>query len=339
MKEHTYNLPDGFTVRPPTFDDLQADVDLLNAYFVDLTGKPRFEAADIESEWKSPYSNREKNVRFVFAPDGRLVADVGIWAEPPYVRLFGWMFIHPEYKGLDLAHYLTEWIATRGREIMLSAPEGTRVVVRQDYLQQVEHIHDLLLEHNYDLIRHMFRMQIDMDSPPPEPRFPEGIVIRTFDRATQMHALVQAERDIFQDHWGFVEKSYEEDYKSWVHWTDNDEHFDPSLWFLALDGDRIAGVSLCTGFRVEDPEMGYVKSLGVQRDWRRKGIGLALLHHSFGELYRRGKKRVTLHVDAMSLTGATLLYEKSGMHVAERSDVFELVLRDGEDISTQTLEA
>lgn len=45
----------------------------------------------------------------------------------------------------------------------------------------------------------------------------------------------------------------------------------------------------------------------MRRPWRHKGIGLALLHHSFGAFYRRDIRKVYLGVDAQSLTGATRL--------------------------------
>ncbi len=83
--------------------------------------------------------------------------------------------------------------------------------------------------------------------------------------------------------------------------------------------------------------MGYVHTLGVRRPWRRRGIALALLHHSFGEFFNRGKSKVSLHVDAKSLTGATRLYEKAGMHVDRLSHNYEKELRPGKDLSTQSV--
>jgi len=76
----------------------------------------------------------------------------------------------------------------------------------------------------------------------------------------------------------------------------------------------------------------------VLRPWRRRGLALALLHHTFGEFYRRGKRRVGLGVDADSLTGALRLYEKAGMHPIRQYASFEKELRPGVELSTQTLE-
>jgi len=109
---------------------------------------------------------------------------------------------------------------------------------------------------------------------------------------------------------------------------------DPSLWFLAMDGDQIAGISLCQD---EKERGGWVHSLGVLRSWRQKGLGLALLHHSFGEFYRRGIHNVYLGVDSENLTGATRLYERAGMHVVREEYVYEKELRGGKELSIVTL--
>jgi ribosomal protein S18 acetylase RimI-like enzyme len=115
------------------------------------------------------------------------------------------------------------------------------------------------------------------------------------------------------------------------------EGFDPTLWFLAMDGDEIAGVSLCRPKSNDDPEMGYVSNLSVRRPWRKRGIGLALLQHSFGEFYRRGKRKAGLGVDAENLTGALRLYENAGMHIHLAFDLFEKTVRSGREISVESL--
>jgi hypothetical protein len=89
--------------------------------------------------------------------------------------------------------------------------------------------------------------------------------------------------DAFRDHWGHVERPEEEGSKRFQHGVENDPDFDPSLWFLAMDGDEVAAVVLCQPKTGDDPNMGFVDVLAVRRPWRRKGPGLALLHLSFGE--------------------------------------------------------
>jgi ribosomal protein S18 acetylase RimI-like enzyme len=66
----------------------------------------------------------------------------------------------------------------------------------------------------------------------------------------------------------------------------------------------------------------------VRRPWRQRGLGLALLLHSFNNFYQRGDRAVGLGVDAQSLTGATRLYEKAGMRVTRQHDLYEKIIRD-----------
>ena len=54
---------------------------------------------------------------------------------------------------------------------------------------------------------------------------------------------------------------------------------------------------------------------------------VTLLQHTFGAVYQRGKRKVSLEVDAQNPTGATRLYEKAGMHVERRLDTYEKELR------------
>jgi mycothiol synthase len=271
--------------------------------------------------------------------DGEELVGYGsLWIEPPCVTVYASMQVHPRYRGRGIGTYLARWAVARTREAAVPvAPENARIAIHQFKLVTDAESRNLLLSEGYRDVRHGYRMVIELESPPPPPRLPNGVVLCAFDRERQMGALVRAEQDIFRDHWGYVELAFEQDLAAWERWIDNDEHHDPSLWFLAMHDDDIAGVCLCDSFMAEDPEMGYVNSLGVVRRWRRRGIGLAMLHHAFGEFYRRDKKRVSLDVDAESLTGATRLYEKAGMHVQRESVVYELVLREGEDLTTQEL--
>jgi ribosomal protein S18 acetylase RimI-like enzyme len=78
--------------------------------------------------------------------------------------------------------------------------------------------------------------------------------------------------------------------------------------------------------------MGWVGRLGVRRPWRKRGLGEALLLHSFNEFYQRGISKVGLGVDASNPTGATRLYQKVGMHVSVEDVVFEKELRSGRSL-------
>ena len=101
-----------------------------------------------------------------------------------------------------------------------------------------------------------------------------------------------------------------------------------------MDGSEIAGFSLCRSQSWEDPQVGWVSVLAVRRPWRQRGLGMALLQHSFGALYQRGKTMIGLGVDGQNMTGALRLYQKAGMSIYRQHNLYEKELRPGKDIST-----
>jgi mycothiol synthase len=155
-------------------------------------------------------------------------------------------------------------------------------------------------------------MRLDMVRPPPPPVWPDGIPVRTFDREADARAVHRLVQDAFADIGNQPPRSYE----FWAQIHLEREGFDPTLWFLAGDRSGLVGVNLAQS----GPLGGYVAQLAVHRDWRGRGLGLALLRHGFGELYRRGVRQVFLHVDSANRTGATRLYERAGMRVQHRYD-------------------
>jgi ribosomal protein S18 acetylase RimI-like enzyme len=196
----------------------------------------------------------------------------------------------------------------------------------------------LFLDQGLTLIRHFWRMVIELEDEPAAPQIPAGIHIRPMRRNEEERRVIQAMRDSFKDHWGYIEGPFEDEYERWMHFLNGTPDFDPDLWLMALDGNQVAGISLNWKFIPGEPDLGWVGTLGVLRPWRKRGLGLALLQQSFLELYRRGQRKVGLGVDASSLTNATRLYEKAGMRSDPRfqMEMYELELRPGVDLSTQS---
>ena len=92
----------------------------------------------------------------------------------------------------------------------------------------------------------------------------------------EFREAILAIAEAFKDHWGFVKKREEDELAFWKHRLENDPDFDPGLWFLAMDGDQIAGVCLCFPKLIEDPQMGWVaelaRSASVATKRNRSGI-------------------------------------------------------------------
>jgi len=185
-------------------------------------------------------------------------------------------------------------------------------------------------------VRHTLTMVRGLDEPPPTPDWPTGIIVRTMQLGDEL-ALYQAKNDAFRDHLGHIEAHEEAGYALWQQHNLASPHPDPSLWFLAFEGEQIAGIALCENRHIGEPDMAWLDSLSVRRPWRRCGLALALLYHSFGEFYKRGERIIGLAVDANSLTGATRLYEKAGMRAIQQSIKFEKELRAGTNLAIHTI--
>ena len=169
-------------------------------------------------------------------------------------------------------------------------------------------------------IRHSLRMSIDLTGEAPAPDWPDGIVVRTLALGDE-RAVYEVHMETFTDSWEHERMSFAE----WSHWYLDSTRYDPSLLFLAFDGKELAAISLC---REDDAlaRVGWVSILGVRRAWRRRGLGAALLRHSFRAFAGRGCQRVVLGVDGTSLTGAERLYERVGMAVVDRFEIYEKTL-------------
>lgn len=325
-------------LRAPTMADLEAAFELFETCSMHMIGKPETTLAHIRSEWTSPGFDLQNSVRVVETPEGKLVGYIEVWdVDELPVSMWVWGRVHPAYEGRGIGTRLMKWAEARAREAIKRVPKETRVAMRSGTYSDYQAGHDLLRDREMNLIRHFLTMAIELNGEPVQPLWPDGIQVRPMEGEHELRKTVEAVRAAFRDHWGHVDQSFEEEYEQWLHFVQTDEQFDPSLWFLAMDGEEIAGVSLCSLRSDQDKDMGWVRTLGVRRRWRKRGLGLALLHHSFQELAHRGQKRIGLGVDASSLTGATRLYKKAGMKPIRQFDVYEKELRPGVDLTKRKL--
>lgn len=335
-------LPDGFTARPGRLDDIPIAVDLFNNYSEHFIGVRSFNEENLKTEWTMPKFNPETDTRMVFDPNNKLVGYIEVWTtSSPPVHPWIWARVHPDYHRMGIGTALMNWGENRARKAISMCADDLRVALQSGTVSTIEPPKALYKAHGMKPIRHYFRMLIEMDAPPPEPEWPENISPKTpDDPKAAIESIFKVDNEAFKDHFGYVEEPFEEGLAEFSHWFLNDENNnDPSLWFLATDTitNQIAGIAMCLRKDPEDETCGHVDSLAVLKPYRKKGIGLALLQHAFGEYYRRGFKKVSLGVDAENLSGALKLYKKAGMHVNRQFDLYEKELRPGKEISVQSL--
>ena len=326
-------------LRPFTLDDAEEVVRLINRQSESILGVKDTDLDEMINDWNSPGVVLKDMARVLEDEQGNIIGYVEVWdTSEPHVTKYIWGVLDPDHWDEDCYRYMLRWAEENACSKIPLAPPGTRVVMNMGLSNKDLNRKAALENYGFELIRNFFRMVIELDHAPQTPIIPEALTIRPIHLESELRSVLIAMEDGFADHWGSVERSIDEMLEQWHYFIENNNDFDPSLWFLAMDGDEIAGVCRCKSKMIEDPDMGWVNQLCVRKPWRRQGLGMALLLTGFNELYRRGKARVGLGVDATSLTHATRLYEKAGMHVTQQYDTYEKVLRPGKDIVLKSLD-
>ncbi len=338
LKSESPSLDSAFTVRPVTMDDLQNATDLFNAADRPFFGNDQHELEESRLEWENPDFSIEKSTRAVFTEAGNMVGYIEVFDNRPMpVRPFIWGRIHPDYEGRGIGTFLFEWAENRAKEVFTRVPEDAAITLIADALDKKTGARRFLEDMGMTSERGGYIMLIEMDSPQDAPTLPEGIrIIPSTEYNGERANIYRAIRESFQDHRGFVEEDFETAFARWDRYWSNDQHYyDPAVWLLAMDGDQIVGVSICRTQSHNGEDRGHVSQLGVIRDYRRRGIAMALLVETFRTFWGRGKKKVDLGVDATSLTNAVALYERAGMHVDHHYLTYEKELRPGKEYSRQ----
>lgn len=317
-------LPRGYTVRRPRPEDSGAIADLINANARSVMGVDVTTTDDVRLELDDPTRNLDDDNWLVLDEAGNLAASLLLYQYPPYTTFVFHGYVHPASASLGIGTFLLDTIERRSRREMHRAADGERVVLHTGVWGQNIAAHRLLESRGFNHIRDFRRMEIDVTATPPAPVLPDTLTIREMVRGQDERALYETMESAFADHWGYAPMPFEEFLYNEIEGVAD---FDPTLVFLAIDGDDVAGAAICRSSHAGDDSVGWVGTLGVQREWRGRGLGQALLLHSFGELHRRGKRTVGLTVDSSSLTGAYRLYERAGMHEVRRTRVYEKELR------------
>ena len=309
-----HDMPAGYTLRAPTMADIPAAVVVMNRSTLECAGVADASEGLTARHWGDPDRDLAQDTWVVIAPDGSLAAVAQLHPFPPYVEHEFDLYVDPAHagRGIDVAVRS----AIRARALALSAMHH---VPESPYLLTTTYRSDsataaALQAEGYRPIRLWQRMEIDLPGVElPPPHWPEGLSVRTFDPERDMYALWEMMDAAFTDHWSHVQIAFER----WrFHAVDHEPNFDPSLFFLVIDAahpEQVAAAAMTRLERPGDPAAGHVRELGVRREYRGRGVGLALLLHLFADFQRRGKERVSLGVDSESLTGANRLYLRAGM--------------------------
>ena len=297
-----------YSVRPAVINDIEAVYEIIAKQKMADFGSAMMSTDDLRRKWESIALETHTLTAF---EDGELAGYAELLdGDSPFIYL-------ADRNNVDLGFQLLKLLEQKATALAKGKVQlATQISEKNQTLLQ------LFASNGYTSNLSFLIMELKLDEPPAAPQWVEGIRVRTFIQNQDEQATYQTDEEAAKD------KGYHNplSYEAWVKRMGMDrETFDPGIWFLACEGDEIVGVALNAYGKESDAI--WVDHLSVRREWRRKGIGEALLLHSFGEFYKRGIQIAKLSVDSKSLTNAPRLYESVGMKTVQQYHIYKKELQ------------
>ena len=302
---------DRYTFRAPTEEDFDAVVAVLLADQRADDVEPTIDAHFLRQVWSRS--------SFDLAADGWVAIDAGgsVVAYGQVGRedgdgVWSWGVVHPEHRGRGVGSALFDRIEARASTVLagVGSPRFRHSINAADRAAAA-----MLTDRGLRPIRHFWHMQIDLDGPVDPGPAPDGIEITGIEPRHDLavtHGIIQA---------AFADDPLEmsEPFDRWAEEHTTGPGYDPTLWLLARDGGVPVGALTASA----GDDVGWVDYLAVLGSHRGRGIGSALLRRAFATFAARGLERARLNVDAENVTRATAVYERVGMRVVNRWDLWE----------------
>jgi mycothiol synthase len=313
------DVPSGYHMRSATFDDLPAAVAMGQACDLADLGELTVDEAWVHDEWVRPRFDPSADAWVVSDPNGGVVAFAYTWDEKELTVFDTAGWVHPAHRGLGIGTALVEAVETRAVRDLKKIPAGQAVRVLQSFEEDASGVRDAVASRarylfeglGYTLEREYLHMGINVPNDFGFGRTPEGIQIRPRVEADD-RAIVAVMAEGFDDPWDYEDARRE--------WLVSKTH-DPTLWHVALHGDRTVGALFAHLISAQ----GQISALAVLEPWRRRGIADALLRSSFAMFRDRGVSDVRLNVDADN-EPARRLYEQAGMRLRRKWIVYAKTL-------------
>ena len=160
---------------------------------------------------------------------------------------------------------------------------------------------------NLARVRELLLMRMDNDVELPEPRWRDGIHVRTFVPGQDEAAMVAVNKRAFDWHpeQGMLTAAD-------VEATEKESWFDPDGFFLATDDDKVVGFHWT---KVHGDGTGEVYVVGVDPDAQGGGLGRALTLAGLHYLRARGVRETILYVESDNKP-AVAVYTRLGFTLA-----------------------
>ena len=298
MKDPLENV----TLRRPVRADVEAVVALQNRCDIAQTGEAQSSIEDVEHDWEQIDLTQDAWVAFL--PGRKLVGYATVLPFGNDIRYI--VDTDPGWEGNDLDKHLLALSEARGAEQAWARKDAKKISAKV-YMFDTNHRGIGVVEQaGFQPGKYIFQMRMDVTADLHQPIWPEEVRVRTADLEQDAQAIHQLVQTAF-----YLPGRDSQPYANWVTFMVRPDIFDPELWFLAVAGEEIIGVSLCFAYTT----LGWVRQLGVLPAWQGRGLGAALLHHSFQEFKGRGSRQVGLTVES-ERPNSHIFYQKVGMRTA-----------------------
>jgi ribosomal protein S18 acetylase RimI-like enzyme len=148
--------------RAPNMDDLEAVAELRMASDLADYGMPDSTEQDILVDWQRSGFNLNTDAWVVVTTDGLFVGYASMW-HSEYLRFHTFACVHPAYRGRGIGMLLLRLAEARAREQIGGAYPAVRVTLQSTVSHSNEEAQRLLEREGYTLLRHFWRLIVDME--------------------------------------------------------------------------------------------------------------------------------------------------------------------------------
>ena len=291
-----------------------------------------------ERHWNSPIATSESEVAETF-DDPYLAPDLdtrGVWAGERLVafgtvvhtpsgvrqeRVFVQGLVDPDTRGNGVGRRLLAWQIERATEKLRMCDPSIPWYIRTGEWDWIDDALRLQRRFGLESVRWFEDMLRPLSAPLQVPR-PSDVSIVDWTEVGS-DELLRLSNESFADHWGSTPR----DATAWEHLLSSST-VRTDLSFVATAGSQPVGYAL-NAFFGDDEEIsgrrdGWIESLGVKKEWRRRGIAAALIARSLDAFRGAGFTHAMIGVDTDNPSGAAGLYQRLGFETLHRTVIGEL---------------
>lgn len=319
-------LPEGWTLRRPTLDDVPALLALTHASDIAAVGTADFPVEEVREALTDVHTDPSRDCWVALDADGTIVG----WAYPSnpsgddhdFMEVYVW-----PVRGLPALRPLLGLLLERMRE--RAAELGhERYHVRCGATPAETAYIEALTDAGFVFLRQHARMQMPLAGPFPVPPAPPGVALRTVRAGDE--AEIRAFHAVIEE--AFLDSDEPSiSYAAWRQQVEGETSRSYDEWFVAEADGRIVGVLQSSDSGTETNE-GWVKRLAVLKAYRRRGVGEALLRRAFAVYAAKGREKAGLGVSLANPTKAAQLYRAVGMTPIYQANIYETIQTSGEDV-------